>query len=50
MHTQHATALGKYTEVSIRRLASFDVRAFTVISPDSSGHPTNHRGERIPCV
>ncbi|GBO25895.1 hypothetical protein AVEN_251128-1 [Araneus ventricosus] len=35
------------TEFSVRRLASFDGRAFTDISPERSSHPTNPRAAKI---
>ncbi|GBM76456.1 hypothetical protein AVEN_11720-1 [Araneus ventricosus] len=48
-HTQSTIARRNCTEVSIRRLASFDVRAFTDISPERSSHPTNPRATTILC-
>ncbi|GBM44732.1 hypothetical protein AVEN_155993-1 [Araneus ventricosus] len=49
MHTQSTMACRDCTDVSVCRLASFDVRVFANNSPECLSHPTNPGATTILC-
>ncbi|GBN42323.1 hypothetical protein AVEN_188595-1 [Araneus ventricosus] len=50
MHAHSRTAHRNCVEISVLRLASFDVRVFTDISSECLRHPANPRATTILCV